>query len=263
MSANEIYVLITRALPFVDLTRTEFDKILAYLEGGGESLAQQYGGVFGKVIVDDHGIVSLAHPRIAREFLVNIGTIVSEGFVDVLLKRRRIGSVEEGFIKGLNIGDLFVLSGRVLRLIDTGVQEVFAERADGQLPTIPRWNAAKMPLTSGLARAVRELRFALSELEVVEVGVEAVLAHEFDVVAGFDQLAVFDGEAPEGRSDDVQALGNGTRFNRVTQLQPSRFPCHPQQAAEEVDRDLSYYFKTLSIWHVLISLIYCRAVLRF
>src|SRR5213592_3760318 len=80
-----------------------------------------------------------------------------------MLKRRRLGSVEEGFIKGLQIGDLFVLGGRVVRLIDTGVQEVFVERADGQLPTIPRWNAAKMPLTSGVARAVRQLRADLAQ----------------------------------------------------------------------------------------------------
>ncbi|HZE12714.1 MAG TPA: hypothetical protein VE086_03065, partial [Chthoniobacterales bacterium] len=42
-----------------------------------------------------------------------------------------------------------------------GVQEAYVERADGQLPTVPRWNAAKMPLTSGLARAVRQLRTEL------------------------------------------------------------------------------------------------------
>jgi ATP-dependent Lhr-like helicase len=109
----------------------------------------------------DDGVISLAHPRIAREFLVNIGTIHSEGFIDVLLRRRRLGSVEENFIKQLQIGDLFVLGGRTVRLIDTGVQEAFVERADGHLPTIPRWNAAKMPLTSGLARAVRQLRTEL------------------------------------------------------------------------------------------------------
>src|SRR5438132_11630327 len=80
-----------------------------------------------------------------------------------MLKRRRRGSVEEGFIKGLQIGDLFVLGGRVLRLIDTGVQEAFVERADGQLRTIPRWNAAKMPLTSGVARALRERRADLAD----------------------------------------------------------------------------------------------------
>jgi ATP-dependent Lhr-like helicase len=94
--------------------------------------------------------------------LVNIGTIHSEGFIDVLLRRRRLGSVEENFIKQLQIGDLFVLGGRIVRLIDTGVQEAHVERADGLLPTVPRWNAAKMPLTSGLARAVRKLR---SEVE--------------------------------------------------------------------------------------------------
>src|SRR5207237_5132334 len=66
-------------------------------------------------------------------------------------------------IKGLQVGDLFVLGGRVVRLIDTGVQEAFVERADGQLPTIPRWNAAKMPLTSGVARAVRQLRADLPQ----------------------------------------------------------------------------------------------------
>ena len=32
------------------------------------------------------------------------------------------------------------------------MQEAYVERADGHLPTIPRWNAAKMPLTSGLAQ---------------------------------------------------------------------------------------------------------------
>src|SRR5437588_239174 len=162
-SADAIYQLITRARPFHDLTREEFDRVLHYLEGGGEALAQQYRGVFGKISVHDDGIVALANKHVAREFLINIGTIVSEGFVDVMLKRRRLGSVEEGFIKGLQIGDLFVLGGRVLRLIDTGVMEAFVERADGQLPTIPRWNAAKMPLTSGVARAVRELRADLAE----------------------------------------------------------------------------------------------------
>jgi ATP-dependent Lhr-like helicase len=142
------------------LEREEFDRVLEYLAGGGESLRRQYVSLFGKIVIED-GIISLAHPRIARDFLVNIGTIVSEGYVSVLLGRRRLGSVEEGFIKQLQIGDLFVLGGRVVKLIDTGVQEVQVERADGQLPTIPRWNAAKMPLTSGLASAVRKLRAEL------------------------------------------------------------------------------------------------------
>ena len=157
MPSDDAFALVRRAYPFRHLSRDEFDEIVRYLEGGGVSLQKQYAGLFGKIQVRDD-LISLAHPRIAREFLVNIGTITSDSFVDVLLRRRRLGSVEENFIKQLQIGDLFILAGRVVRLIDTGVQEAFVERADGQLPTVPRWNAAKMPLTSGLARAVRKLR---------------------------------------------------------------------------------------------------------
>lgn len=180
--ADEIFATITRAYPFRDLSRAAFQRILQYLEGGGESLAPQYSGIFGKIRMDD-GIVALAHPRIAREFLVNIGTIVSEGFVDVLLRRRRLGSVEENFVKQLQLGDLFILAGRVLRLIDTGVNEAHVERADGHLPTVPRWNAAKMPLTSGLARAVRQLRTDLAAQMSTGSGEDAVdwLVEEYDV----------------------------------------------------------------------------------
>jgi ATP-dependent Lhr-like helicase len=162
VAIDETFALVRRAFPFRSLTRAEFDRILQYLEGGGASLARQYAGLFGKIRIEN-GLIRLAHPRIAREFLVNIGTIHSESFIDVLLRRRRLGSVEENFIKQLRIGDLFVLGGRIVRLIETGVQEAYVERADGHLPTVPRWNAAKMPLTSGLARAVRQLRSEVEE----------------------------------------------------------------------------------------------------
>jgi ATP-dependent Lhr-like helicase len=157
LAIKKAFAIVRRAFPFRALERDEFDHVLEYLAGGGASLQRQYANLFGKIALDD-GMISLANERVRRDFLVNIGTIVSEGFVSVLLGRRRLGSVEEGFIKQLRIGDLFVLGSRVVRLIDSGVQEVQVERADGQLPTIPRWNAAKMPLTSGLASAVRKLR---------------------------------------------------------------------------------------------------------
>src|SRR5262249_2384596 len=179
IAREDAFAIVRRAYPFRELEWEEFDRVVEYLAGGGEALGRQYATLFGKIVVEN-GIISLAHPRIAREFLINIGTIVSEGYVSVLLGRRRLGSVEEGFIKQLQIGDLFVLAGRVVRLIDTGVHEVQVERADGQLPTIPRWNAAKMPLTSGLAKAVRPLRAELdtrlragSDAEAIEWLVES------------------------------------------------------------------------------------------
>jgi ATP-dependent Lhr-like helicase len=207
IAVDEAFAIVRRAYPFRALERDEFDHVLEYLTGGGKSLQGQYTGLFGKIAITD-GVISLAHPRVAREFLVNIGTIVSEGFVSVLLGRRRLGSVEEGFIKQLQVGDLFVLGGRVVRLIDAEVQEAFVERADGHLPSIPRWNAAKMPLTSGLAHAVRTLRANLvgrlcdgSDAEAVDWLVESYqisIANAEPIVEFFRaQLAI--SEVPAGR----------------------------------------------------------------
>ena len=91
---EEAFGLVRRAYPFRDLTREEFDEIVLYLEGGGESLRSNTPDFSARSRVRN-GVIEIAHPRIAREFLVNIGTIVSDSFVDVLLQRRRLGSVEE------------------------------------------------------------------------------------------------------------------------------------------------------------------------
>jgi len=221
---EELFDLLRRAHPFAELSRPEFDQIVQYLEGGGASLEKQYAGVFGKIRVDD-GVISLAHPRVGREFLVNIGTIVSESFVDVLLRHRRLGSVEENFIKQLQIGDLFVLGGRILRLLDTGVQAAYVERADGHLPTVPRWNAAKMPLTSGLAQGVRTLRAELAER----------LLPEKDAAAATDWLV----EGYEISLSNAKAIVEQFR----AQLSISELP-HGEKMLIELYRDSehSHYF---------------------
>ncbi|HMJ06995.1 MAG TPA: DEAD/DEAH box helicase, partial [Chthoniobacterales bacterium] len=70
IAADEAFELIRRAYPFHDLAREEFDRIVQYLEGGGASLQKQYAGLFGKIQLSD-GVISLAHPRVVRDFLVN------------------------------------------------------------------------------------------------------------------------------------------------------------------------------------------------
>jgi ATP-dependent Lhr-like helicase len=159
---EEAWDLIRRALPFRHLPREEFERILVYLEGGGRSLRRQYQEAFGRIVVKDGVIYPAGSKFRQREFLLNIGTIPSEGAVEVKLHGRTLGSVEEGFVKKLRVGDTFVLAGRVLRLVGTGVMEARVERADAALPSVPAWHANKMPLTSGLAREVTGLRTELA-----------------------------------------------------------------------------------------------------
>jgi ATP-dependent Lhr-like helicase len=160
---DEIFALVRRTYPYREVTREKFEDVLRYLEGGGVSLEKQYGPVFGK-IVRDAGRLSLPGPRTARDYYQNVGTISSESMVQVKVGRRKIGQVEQGFIQKLNAGDVFVLNGRTIRLLETRLLEAKAEWAPAQMPTVPRWNAGKMPLASGLAREVTRLRSRMQEL---------------------------------------------------------------------------------------------------
>ncbi len=149
------------AYAFREVTDVEFDRLTQYLEGGGRSLEKQYRDIFGKITwIDD--CLAVPNKKVERDYLANIGVIHTEGMVSVILKKRRLGQIEESFLKRLKIGDIFVLAGRIVKLIETGVAEVKVEDATGKLPTVPAWNANKMPLSSGLAREVAGLRTELS-----------------------------------------------------------------------------------------------------
>lgn len=153
--------LIRRAFPFQNLNRDEFERMQRYLEGGGRSLERQYRETFGKIVVRD-GILMTPSAKVEREYLANVGVIHTEGMVSVWFGKRRLGQIEESFLKRLKEGDIFVLAGRTVRLIETGVMEVKVEDAKGKMPTVPQWNANKMPLASGLAREVAALRTELA-----------------------------------------------------------------------------------------------------
>src|SRR5204863_3157336 len=102
--------------------------------------------------------------RVARDFYQNIGTIATESMVQVQLGRRKLGQVEESFMKGLRPGDVFVLNGRTIRLVETRLLTAKVAAADSSVPTVPRWYANKMPLASGLAEEVVRLRTEVAKL---------------------------------------------------------------------------------------------------
>jgi ATP-dependent Lhr-like helicase len=153
--------LVRRAYSFRDLGAEEFDDVLDYLAGGGRSLRRQYSEVFGKIELDDTGFRTRPG-RVQREFLQNIGVIPNVGQVRVRLKTQALGSVEESFMRMMKVGDVFVMAGRPVRLEKVNQMEAWVSRADGALPTIPRWNASKFPLSNRVAQEIvsfrRELR---------------------------------------------------------------------------------------------------------
>jgi ATP-dependent Lhr-like helicase len=154
---DEALALVRSAYPYRELTERDFNDTLDYLAGGGESLRRQYADVFGKIDLDDEGFQT-REGRVRREFLQNVGVIPETGVVRVRLKNRMLGSVEESFMRLIDPGDVFVIAGRPVRLERTGQMEAFVTRADGATPTIPRWNAHKMPLSAGVAGEISRFR---------------------------------------------------------------------------------------------------------
>ncbi len=162
---DEAFALVRRAHPFADLPRADFDRVLHYLQGGGRSLEKAYSHLFGKILINPDGHLAIPSPRTARDFYQNVGTIASDAMITVKLGARNLGTVEESFLKGLRPGDTFVLNARCVRLVSTTLLTAKVKpAAPRELPIIPRWNANKMPLASGLAAEVVRLRTQISTL---------------------------------------------------------------------------------------------------
>jgi ATP-dependent helicase Lhr and Lhr-like helicase len=161
-SRSHAFALVRGAYPYAHLTQSDFDDVLDYLAGGGQALRAQYTEVFGKI--DLNSTAFRTRPgRVQRDFLQNVGVIPDVGSINVRLKSRKLGSVEEGFLRILKPGDVFIISGRPVRLERVDQMEAFVTRADGELPTVPRWNANKMPLSTNVAHEIVAFRTALRQ----------------------------------------------------------------------------------------------------
>lgn len=156
----EALALIRSAYPYRDLAEEEYNDVLDYLAGGGRSLRQQYTEIFGKIELDEESFETRSG-RVRRDFLQNIGVIPSVGSVRIRLQRQALGSVEESFLRSMKIGDVFIMSGRPVRLERVSQMEAWVTRADGEEPTVPRWNAAKMPLSTRVCEEIIDFRAGL------------------------------------------------------------------------------------------------------
>ena len=113
------YDEVRSAQPYRDLPRQDFDDTFDFVATGGYALAAYERWHRLKKLPD--GRWMLASPLVARQFRMNVGTIVELPLIKVKMRRGpMLGEVEESFIQGLVPGDTFVFAGRLLRF--EGVQ---------------------------------------------------------------------------------------------------------------------------------------------
>ncbi len=165
---DDLYREVTRAWTYRNLTRQDFDRCTDYVATGGYALKayERYAKL--KPMAD--GRLRLAHPRLAQQYRLNIGTIVEEEMLKVRLasvKRRLgkrvvsggrvLGEMEEWFLSQLGLGDTFLFAGEVLRFEGLDEFGALATRGGGGEPMIPSYQGGKFPLSTYLAERVREM----------------------------------------------------------------------------------------------------------
>ncbi|MEM9278617.1 MAG: ligase-associated DNA damage response DEXH box helicase, partial [Pseudomonadota bacterium] len=161
---DQLFVEITTAAPYAELSRERFEQILQDVATGGYALKtyEQYA----KIKKTADGTWRLTHPSIAQRYRMNCGTIIEAPMLDVRLTRKRgknaafqggpvLGRIEEWFVESLVPGDTFIFSGQTLRL--EGIREAacYVSKAHDSDPKIPSYMGGKFPLSTYLAAQVR------------------------------------------------------------------------------------------------------------
>lgn len=164
---DRLFDEVRSALPYAGLTRGQFDRTVDFVSTGGYALRSYER--FAKLRPAEGGKLRVANPGIAQQYRLNIGTIVDAPHLKIRLIAHRgakrlpsmggrvLGEVEEYFAEQLTPGDTFVFAGQVLRFEGIRDTEVFVTRANAQDPMVPSYDGGKFPLSTHLARRVRDM----------------------------------------------------------------------------------------------------------
>ena len=141
---------------FAALTDVQWRAVLAFIVQGGEAL--QHYPEYRRVVRDADGLYRVHDRRIALRHRLSIGTITSDGALQVKLMRGgRLGSVEESFLARLRPRDRFQFAGRTLELVRLQDMTAYVRVAGKPDGIVPRWQGGRMPMSTALGARVAQV----------------------------------------------------------------------------------------------------------
>ena len=162
--ADALYREVIAATPYAGLTREDFDRTLDFVATGGYALKSYER--YARIKKTKEGKWRIAHPKIAQQYRLNVGTIIESPLLKIRLGRRAggkgplrggpvLGQIEEYFLETLVPGDTFLFSGRILKLEGIEGPDAICSKAIADEPKIPYYAGGKFPLSTYLADRVR------------------------------------------------------------------------------------------------------------
>ncbi|WP_294230054.1 ligase-associated DNA damage response DEXH box helicase, partial [uncultured Shimia sp.] len=158
-NADDLYIEMTSAGAYVDLTRDAFDTCLEFCATGGYALKSY--DRWQKLQQRPDGEWQLRDPRAAARLRMNAGTIQDSDTLKVQLKRNRggkpLGEVEEAFAATLSAGDTFLIGGQIVRYEGLRDMTVQVSRNATRKPRVAVFSGTKFSTSTQLSQ--RTLRF--------------------------------------------------------------------------------------------------------
>ncbi|MEM1307141.1 MAG: ligase-associated DNA damage response DEXH box helicase, partial [Pseudomonadota bacterium] len=177
---DDLFAEVRTAAAYAELTRDQFDRVIDFVATGGYALRAY--DRFARLRPEKDGRLRIAHPRLAQQHRMNIGTIVQSPMLKVRMVRARpqrqaaalkvsgqpgdqralaggrvMGEIDEWFAGELTVGDTFVFAGEVVRFEGLRETDLFVSRATSTEPAIPSYPGGKFPLSTHLAERVRTM----------------------------------------------------------------------------------------------------------
>jgi len=150
----EIFAELKTSYAYADLGEKEYSQILDFITKGGKSLSAY--DEYLKVEVEN-GLYKVNSRRVAMRHRLTMGTIVGDVSMRVkFLAGGYLGSIEEGFIARLKIGDNFWFAGRSLELVKVKEMTAFVKKSNRKSGKVPSWMGGRIPLSSQLSAMFRE-----------------------------------------------------------------------------------------------------------
>lgn len=157
---------------FAELTLEQWRWTLDFITRGGSAL-QGYPQF--RRVSRLEGRYLVADVDIARRHRRAIGTISSSATVAVKwLKGGALGFIEESFVGRLRPGDIFVFGGRALTLVRVRDSVAYVRLAATTNRYVPRWQGARLPLSTTLGLGVLDLLGGYAAGQVGEPEIRAL-----------------------------------------------------------------------------------------
>ena len=170
-----LYDEIRQTAPYSQISRTDFDEVVRFVEDGGYAL-QAYER-HQRLFRDSLGQLWVRNEQVIRQFRMNIGTIVDTPMLRVKSRRgKAYGEIDEYFASTLVPGDTFLLGGELLEFLGLHDTTVQAARGRGKDPRVPVYGGNQLSISPGLARHVREMLHTPASWGVLPKSVQDWLA---------------------------------------------------------------------------------------